>query len=68
MFMSCSVRFAKQDISPRQSFFKPHVIPNLYDFLSSVEHKGDILTDIGKQVILEPISKNITEGKKIIGV
>ncbi len=30
-------------------FTHPHVIPNLYYFLYSVEHKEDILRNVGNQ-------------------
>ncbi len=32
-------------------FTHPQVVPNLYKFLSSVEHKEDILKSVGKQTV-----------------
>ncbi len=38
----------------QSSFSVPHVVPNLYASLSSVEHE-DILRNTGNQTTLEPI-------------
>ncbi len=37
------------------TFTHPHVISNIYDLLSSTEHKDDILTNVGLQTVLVPI-------------
>uniref|UniRef100_A0A8C1X893 Synaptic Ras GTPase activating protein 1b n=1 Tax=Cyprinus carpio TaxID=7962 RepID=A0A8C1X893_CYPCA len=42
----------------KMSFTHPHVVPNLYEFLSSVELKRTTLKNVGKQTLL------ITEKKK----
>ncbi len=30
----------------------PHIVPNLYEFISYVEHKRDILKTVGNQTVL----------------
>ncbi len=45
------------------SFTHPCVVPNLYDFSSSVEHKEDILKNINQRMLV-PIDFHCMEKKR----
>ncbi len=49
-----TVTYIKGIVHPKililSSFIYPHVVPNLYDFLSSVEHKDD-LKNVGNPTV-----------------
>ncbi len=56
MFLYITYFFIKGIVYPKKwtSFTHPHVDPNLYDFLSSVEHGGGggyILKNVGDQTV-----------------
>ncbi len=44
--------FFNTKMSILSSITYPHIVPNLYEFISYVEHKRDILKTVGNQTVL----------------